>query len=282
MSDRILLLLKTKGPQTAADLGNELGTTSENARQQLMKLSGEGLVEPESVVRGVGRPSQFWQLTTRGHGRFPDTHAELTVGLLRNIRDLLGADALAAPLFFEAALAMARTLLRSNRLEEAREILERTLPHALEREEFGLAAEIEGTLANYYNWIGDIRQSRAHTLRRQTHAEASGDRFAQRHVQSWLAVRDADVRGIWSPNQAHAESTAALARSLRVGDAKAFTSLAEMVKAPEIDAIWICGPNHKRIENMEEIVAARAAGAAPFRHAAMTSSKRPNGRLPSR
>jgi predicted dehydrogenase len=81
------------------------------------------------------------------------------------------------------------------------------------------------------------------------------------HVRSWLAVRDADVRGIWSPNQAHAEDTAALARSLRVGEAKAFPSLAEMVKAPEIDAIWICGPNHKRLENMQEIVAARAAGA---------------------
>src|SRR5262245_32797854 len=81
------------------------------------------------------------------------------------------------------------------------------------------------------------------------------------HVQSWLAVRDADVRGIWSPNRAHAEDTAAFARKLRVGEAKAFTSLTEMAKAPEIDAIWICGPNHKRIENMEEIVAARAAGA---------------------
>ena len=81
------------------------------------------------------------------------------------------------------------------------------------------------------------------------------------HVQSWLAVRDADVRGIWSPNRAHALDTAALARKLRVGEAKAFASLAEMVKAPEIDAIWICGPNHKRIENMEEIVAARSAGA---------------------
>ena len=81
------------------------------------------------------------------------------------------------------------------------------------------------------------------------------------HVQSWLAVRDADVRGIWSPNRAHAEEAAALARSLRVGEAKAFSSLAEMVKAPEIDAIWICGPNHRRVENMEEIVAARAAGA---------------------
>jgi predicted dehydrogenase len=81
------------------------------------------------------------------------------------------------------------------------------------------------------------------------------------HVRAWQAVRDADVRGIWSPNHAHAEDTAALARSLRVGDAKAYASLAEMVKAPEIDAIWICGPNHKRIENMEEIVAARGAGA---------------------
>jgi predicted dehydrogenase len=81
------------------------------------------------------------------------------------------------------------------------------------------------------------------------------------HVQSWLAVRDADVRGIWSPNREHAESTAALARKLHVGEARAFASLAEMVKAPEIDAVWICGPNHKRIENMEEIAAARAAGA---------------------
>jgi len=81
------------------------------------------------------------------------------------------------------------------------------------------------------------------------------------HVQSWQAVRDADVRGIWSPNRTHAEDTAALARRLRVGEAKAYASLTEMVRAPEIDAIWICGPNHKRIENMEEILAARAAGA---------------------
>ncbi|MCH8960917.1 MAG: Gfo/Idh/MocA family oxidoreductase [Bacteroidetes bacterium] len=81
------------------------------------------------------------------------------------------------------------------------------------------------------------------------------------HIQSWQAVRDADVLGIWSPNRAHAEEAAALARSLHVGDAKAFGSIAEMVAAPEIDGLWICGPNHKRIENMEEIVHARKAGA---------------------
>lgn len=92
--DRLLFLLKTKGQQTAAELGKAIGTTGENARQQLIKLAAEGLVETESVARGVGRPSQFWRLTAQGHSRFPDAHAELTVGLLRNIRDLLGPEAL--------------------------------------------------------------------------------------------------------------------------------------------------------------------------------------------
>ncbi len=81
------------------------------------------------------------------------------------------------------------------------------------------------------------------------------------HLRSWQAVRDADVRGIWSPNRAHAEEAAAMARSLRIGDAKAFASITEMARAPEIDAIWICGPNHRRLENMEELCAARTAGA---------------------
>ena len=94
VADRLLLLLKTRGAQTASDLGTALGTTGENARQQLMKLAAEALVEAQSVARGVGRPAQFWQLTARGHARFPDTHAELTTSLLRNVREVLGAEAL--------------------------------------------------------------------------------------------------------------------------------------------------------------------------------------------
>ncbi len=93
-SQRLLLLLKTRGPQTASDLGQLLGTTGENARQQLTKLAAEDLVETEAVSRGVGRPTQFWRLTSHGHAQFPDTHAEITVSLLRNIRELLGNDTL--------------------------------------------------------------------------------------------------------------------------------------------------------------------------------------------
>lgn len=90
VADRLLTLLKTRGPQTAADLGEALGTTGENARQQLGKLAAEGLAEAHAETRGVGRPVQLWQLTEAGNARFPDAHAELTVQLLRTVRTTFG------------------------------------------------------------------------------------------------------------------------------------------------------------------------------------------------
>jgi len=81
------------------------------------------------------------------------------------------------------------------------------------------------------------------------------------HIRSWEAVRDADIRGIYSPNRANAEDAAALARSLHVGDARAFDSIEAMVADESIDCIWICGPNFARVENMERIVAAIKNGA---------------------
>jgi predicted dehydrogenase len=73
------------------------------------------------------------------------------------------------------------------------------------------------------------------------------------HLQAWRGVRDADVLGIYSPNRTHAESTAAMARELRVGNARAFNSIEEMMADPEIDCLWLCGPNHLRLQNMQEI-----------------------------
>ncbi|HUE86080.1 MAG TPA: Gfo/Idh/MocA family oxidoreductase [Vicinamibacterales bacterium] len=81
------------------------------------------------------------------------------------------------------------------------------------------------------------------------------------HIRSWQAVRDADVRGVWSPNPGRAENAAALARELRVGEARAFASIEAMVEDPAIDCIWICGPNFARVENMERIVNTLARGA---------------------
>ncbi len=74
------------------------------------------------------------------------------------------------------------------------------------------------------------------------------------HIQSFLAVRNADIRGVWSPNQQHAAEAAALARNLRVGDCQVFDSIEAMVASPDIDCLWVCGPNHKRIENLQAVV----------------------------
>ena len=77
---------------------------------------------------------------------------------------------------------------------------------------------------------------------------------AKFHLLGFVGVRDADVLGVWSPNQKHAAETADISRRLGVGDAKAYASIAAMVEDPAIDAIWLCGPNFARIENVEEMV----------------------------
>ena len=77
---------------------------------------------------------------------------------------------------------------------------------------------------------------------------------ARFHMLSWTGIRDADVLGVYSPNFQHADSAARYARSLDVGQCKPYRSIGEMVADPAIDAVWLCGPNHARIENVEELV----------------------------
>jgi len=93
-SERVLLILKMRGPQTATSIGEALHVTGEAARQRLVRLAEAGLVSAKSVPAGVGRPSQFWELTPGGYARFPDTHADLTVRILDIVREKLGPRAL--------------------------------------------------------------------------------------------------------------------------------------------------------------------------------------------
>ncbi|MGO8402653.1 helix-turn-helix transcriptional regulator [Rhizobium ruizarguesonis] len=94
-ANRILILIKTDGPQLAAAIGDALGISGEAARQQLSKMAEEGLVEPVTVAAaGRGRPRQLWHLTASGNRQFPDGHAELTANLLGTLVEQLGAAAL--------------------------------------------------------------------------------------------------------------------------------------------------------------------------------------------
>ena len=95
-ADRLLFLLKTRGPQRASDLAAALDVTKEAARQQLTKLAEEELVAATTTARGVGRPTQVWALTVKAQGRFPDTHAELVVDVIESVRELFGPEALEA------------------------------------------------------------------------------------------------------------------------------------------------------------------------------------------
>ena len=83
---------------------------------------------------------------------------------------------------------------------------------------------------------------------------------ARFHMLGFQAVRDAEVRGVWSPNPGRAAEAARYANRLDVGPARAYRSIAEMVADPGIDAIWLCGPNQARVANVEEIVAAVTQG----------------------
>jgi predicted dehydrogenase len=88
---------------------------------------------------------------------------------------------------------------------------------------------------------------------------------ARFHLQAFRGVRDADVRGVWSPDAGHAGAAAALARSLDVGEARPYASIRDMVADPSIDALWLAGPNHTRLENLEEIVQALESGHGTLR-----------------
>ena len=93
-ADRLLMLLKTRGAQTAAQLAVQLDITTMAARQHLEALLRLGDVQFEDHGGKVGRPARHWSLTTRSSNRFPDTHAELTVRLIESVQKSLGAAAL--------------------------------------------------------------------------------------------------------------------------------------------------------------------------------------------
>lgn len=94
-ADRILFLIKSKGPTSTARLALALDLTPEAARQQVQKLVAGGLLEgQQEAAAGIGRPRQNWALTEAGNRRFPDTHAQLTVQLIGSVRQLFGEQGL--------------------------------------------------------------------------------------------------------------------------------------------------------------------------------------------
>ncbi len=92
--DQILYYLKTKGPQTAAQLAERLGITAMAVRQHLAILAGDQLVAGTDVRQKVGRPRRVWRVTDEAASHFPDSHAELCLGMLDAARAAFGEEGL--------------------------------------------------------------------------------------------------------------------------------------------------------------------------------------------
>jgi predicted ArsR family transcriptional regulator len=89
-AEKVLFQLKTKGPQAAAQVARKLGITAMAVRQHLYRLREQGLVDFTDERRRVGRPRRIWRVTEKAAARFPDSHAELTLEMIRSIRALFG------------------------------------------------------------------------------------------------------------------------------------------------------------------------------------------------
>jgi len=92
---RIVDILKQKSPCSTAELARSLGVTKAAIRLQLSELQESGLISQQiSNTSGRGRPAAKWSLCDRALALFPDRHGELTLELIRSIRESLGEEAL--------------------------------------------------------------------------------------------------------------------------------------------------------------------------------------------
>jgi predicted ArsR family transcriptional regulator len=139
-SSRLLYTLKSRGPWATGALAHALGITAVGIRQHLAKLHAEGLVAFDDQAGEIGRPKRFWRLTAKGHGRFPDTHGDLTVNLIGGIRSIFGEAGLDRLIEArrESAVAAYRSALEACSGLEDRI---RTVAHL--RTEEGYMAEVE-------------------------------------------------------------------------------------------------------------------------------------------
>lgn len=84
---RILEYVKRAGDATADGIATALGVTASAARQHLVSLERDGLLEHRPVPGGPGRPRHLFALTPTGDALFPRAYAELTNELLEYVED---------------------------------------------------------------------------------------------------------------------------------------------------------------------------------------------------
>ncbi|HZA60776.1 MAG TPA: Gfo/Idh/MocA family oxidoreductase [Actinomycetota bacterium] len=95
------------------------------------------------------------------------------------------------------------------------------------------------------------------------------------HARTWEGVRHADITAVMSTTGTRAERVAETCRSLRVGDPAVYRDVAELVRDPRVDAVWVAVPNDVRVAVVEAICEEVRSGGAELRGIAI---EKPLGR----
>jgi iron-sulfur cluster biosynthesis transcriptional regulator SufR len=90
VKDQILHLLKMQGAQTAAALAAQVQVSPMAIRQHLQSLQADRWVTYQEERRPLGRPVKLWMLTAQAGDRFPNSHADLLVDLLKSVESVFG------------------------------------------------------------------------------------------------------------------------------------------------------------------------------------------------
>jgi predicted dehydrogenase len=81
-----------------------------------------------------------------------------------------------------------------------------------------------------------------------------GSGFVARfHAQAFVSVRNAEITAITSRNLQSATELAQYCGELGVGTPRLYADVRDMVRDPEVDAIWFLAPNYVRVEFIEAI-----------------------------
>ncbi len=110
---RLLDLLKVEGPCDVRTLASRLKVSAMAVRQHLYSLRIQKAVDSRDEIRPMGRPAKIWSLKPAADRYFADSHAALSLDLLRVARSALGGDLLREKLIAwgrERARALVRRL----------------------------------------------------------------------------------------------------------------------------------------------------------------------------
>ena len=92
-------------PQTAVELAERVGTSSNAVRVHLESLREAGLVEYEVVRRGVGKPTHVYSLTRVAEYLMSSAYAPVLQGILDTLRSRMNGDF--APLLRDVGASLA-------------------------------------------------------------------------------------------------------------------------------------------------------------------------------